>query len=86
MTVAAGILALVTGLAYSGLGLLAVYEIGRDHRTRGFSYLGGAFARMAATGGPHHLVHAEPPLMWAEPATAPMLAERSKRVPCLTAE
>jgi hypothetical protein len=74
VTVAAGILALLTGLAYSGLGLIACYELGRDHRTRGFSYLGGAFALMAATCGPHHLVHAEHHLLWGEPASKPMLA------------
>ncbi len=73
MSVAAGILALLTGLAYAGLGVLAVYEIGRDRRTRGFSYLGGAFALMAATCGPHHLVHAEHHLLWGDAASIPML-------------
>jgi hypothetical protein len=71
--VAAGILALLTGLAYAGLGVLAAYELGRNHRTRGFSYLGGAFGLMAATCGPHHLVHAEHHLLWNEAATGPML-------------
>lgn len=74
MTIAAGILALLTGLAYSGLGIMAVYELGRNRKTRGFSYLGGAFALMAATCGPHHLVHAEHHLLYAETATGPMLA------------
>jgi hypothetical protein len=74
VTVAAGILALLTGLAYSGLGVIAVYELGRNRRTRGFSYLGGAFALMAATCGPHHLVHAEHHLLWSEAASGPMLA------------
>ena len=74
MTIAAGILALLTGLAYAGLGVIAVYELGRDHRTRGFSYLGGAFALMAATCGPHHLVHAEHHLIWGEAVSGPMLA------------
>ena len=73
MSVAAGILALLTGLAYSGLGVIAVYELGRNHKTRGFSYLGGAFALMAATCGPHHLVHAEHHLLWSEAASGPML-------------
>ncbi len=73
MTVVAGLLALLTGLAYSGLGVIAVYELGRDRRTRGFSYLGGAFALMAATCGPHHLVHAEHHLLWAESVSGPML-------------
>jgi hypothetical protein len=70
---AAGILALLTGLAYSGLGVIAVYELGRNRKTRGFSYLGGAFALMAATCGPHHLVHAEHHLLWSEAVTGPML-------------
>lgn len=74
MTIAAGILALLTGLAYSGLGVMAVYELGRERKTRGFSYLGGAFALMAATCGPHHLVHAEHHLLWAEAATGPMFS------------
>jgi hypothetical protein len=73
VTVVAGLLALLTGLAYSGLGVIAVYELGRDRRTRGFSYLGGAFALMAATCGPHHLVHAEHHLLWAESVSGPML-------------
>jgi hypothetical protein len=73
VTVAAGILALLTGLAYSGLGVIAVYELGRNRKTRGFSYLGGAFALMAATCGPHHLVHAEHHLLWSEAASGPML-------------
>jgi hypothetical protein len=74
VTVVAGLLALLTGLAYSGLGVIAVYELSRDRRTRGFSYLGGAFALMAATCGPHHLVHAEHHLLWGEAVTGPMMA------------
>jgi hypothetical protein len=74
VTVAAGILALLTGLAYAGLGVMAVYEQSRNRKTRGFSYLGGAFALMAATCGPHHLVHAEHHLLWGEAVTGPMLA------------
>jgi hypothetical protein len=73
VTIVAGILTLLTGLAYSGLGMIAVYEIGRNHRTRGVSYLGGAFALMAATCGPHHLVHAEHHLLWQQPASIPMV-------------
>jgi len=72
VTVAAGILALLTGLAYAGLGVMAVYELTRNRKTRGFSYLGGAFALMAATCGPHHLVHAEHHLLWSEAVTGPM--------------
>jgi hypothetical protein len=74
VTIAAGILTLLTGLAYCGLGVIAVYELGRERRTRGFSYLGGAFALMAATCGPHHLVHGEHHLFWGEAASVPMLA------------
>jgi hypothetical protein len=74
VTIFAGILTLLTGLAYSGLGVIACYELGRNHRTRGFSYLGGAFALMAATCGPHHLVHAEHHLVWGQPAAIPMVA------------
>jgi hypothetical protein len=70
--ITAGILTLLTGLAYSGLGAIAMYELGRNHRTRGFSFLGGAFALMAATCGPHHLVHAEHHLVWSQPAGVPM--------------
>jgi hypothetical protein len=73
VTIAAGLLALITGLAYSGLGVIAVYELGRNRKTRGFSYLGGAFALMAATCGPHHLVHAEHHLFWGEAVSGPML-------------
>jgi hypothetical protein len=74
VTVAAGVLALLTGLAYSGLGMIAVYELGRHARSRGFSYLGGAFALMAATCGPHHLVHAEHHLLRGYVPSGPMLA------------
>lgn len=57
MTLAAGILSLVLGMAYCGLGAIAVLEMWRG-RGRGWSHLGGAFALMAATCGPHHLVQA----------------------------
>jgi hypothetical protein len=74
VTTAAGILALGTGLAYTFLGVIAIYELGRHGRSRGFSYLGGAFTLMAATCGPHHLVHAEHHLLQGEPASGPMFA------------
>jgi hypothetical protein len=54
----AGVLALLTGLAYTGLGLITAYELGRHHRSRGISRFGAAFMVMAFTCGPHHLVHA----------------------------
>ena len=62
-------------LAQPGLGAIAAYELGRNRRTRGFSYLGGAFALMAATCGPHHLVHAEHHLIWGQTAGIPMTAK-----------
>src|SRR5215207_8689200 len=57
MTLLAGLLALVTGLAYTGLAAVTGYELLR-HRERGFSHFGVAFLVMALTCGPHHLVHA----------------------------
>ena len=54
MTVFGGILALVTGLAYTALAAVTAYELIR-HRARGFSHFGVAFLVMAATCGPHHL-------------------------------
>ena len=45
------------GLAYAGLGLLAVWETITLHRYRGWSRFGIGFALMAASCGPHHLVH-----------------------------
>ena len=58
VTLLAGIFALLTGIAYTGLGVITGYELIRHRRTRGFSHFGGAFLVMAFTCGPHHLVHA----------------------------
>jgi hypothetical protein len=69
-----GILALATGLAYTALGVIAVYELIRYRRDRGFSHFGLSFAVMAFTCGPHHLVHAYRHLILNEPAHGPMLA------------
>jgi hypothetical protein len=69
-----GILALATGLAYTGLGVITVYELIRHRRERGFSHFGLAFGVMAFTCGPHHLVHAYRHLIAREPAHGPMLA------------
>jgi hypothetical protein len=69
-----GALALLTGLAYTALGLIAVYELLRHRRARGFSHFGLAFAAMAFTCGPHHLIHAWRHLGAGEPAHGPMLA------------
>jgi hypothetical protein len=51
-------LSLLTGAAYTALGIITVYELIRHRRTRGFSHFGVAFAIMAFTCGPHHLLHA----------------------------
>lgn len=69
-----GVLALVTGLAYTALGLIAVSELLRHRRVRGFSHFGLAFSVMALTCGPHHLIHAWRHLVEREPAHGPMLA------------
>jgi hypothetical protein len=49
---------LMIGLAYTGLGVLTTYELLSNGRTRGFSQFGAAFALMAFTCGPHHLLQA----------------------------
>lgn len=69
-----GVLALLTGLAYTGLGVITVHELIRHRRDRGFSHFGFAFAVMAFTCGPHHLVHAWRHLVAGEPTHGPMLA------------
>jgi len=74
VSVVAGILALLTGVAYTGLGVITGYELIRHRRTRGFSHFGGAFLVMAFTCGPHHLVHAWRHLVAGEVAHVPMLA------------
>lgn len=52
-----GLTNLAIGLAYAGLGLLAVWETISLHRYRGWSRFGIGFALMAASCGPHHLMH-----------------------------
>lgn len=52
-----GLSNLAIGLAYAGLGLLSVWETVTLHRYRGWSRFGIGFALMAASCGPHHLVH-----------------------------
>jgi len=69
-----GLMALLTGLAYTGLGIITVYELLRHRRTRGFSHFGAAFAVMAFTCGPHHLVHAYRHLVQGEHPHGPMSA------------
>jgi hypothetical protein len=52
-----GISNLAIGLAYAGLGLLSAWETISLHRYRGWSRFGIGFSLMAASCGPHHLVH-----------------------------
>lgn len=48
---------LLIGLAYSGLGLLSAWESFSLYRYRGWSRFGIGFSLMAASCGPHHLLH-----------------------------
>lgn len=52
-----GIGNLLIGSAYSGLGLLSLWEALSQYRLRGLSRFGLGFTLMAASCGPHHLVH-----------------------------
>jgi hypothetical protein len=52
-----GLSNLAIGLAYAGLGVLAAWETISLHRYRGWSRFGIGFLLMAASCGPHHLVH-----------------------------
>jgi hypothetical protein len=71
---AAGLLSLLTGIAYTGLGAITAYELARHSRRRGHSHFGFAFLLMAATCGPHHLVHSVHFLFEGEPVSGPLLA------------
>jgi hypothetical protein len=73
MTAVAAILSLALGCAYTGLGIITAYELTRHTGSRGFSYFGAGFLLMAATCGPHHLVHAFH-LIGGEQASAPYVA------------
>lgn len=57
MSIVIGISNLAIGLAYVGLGLLSAWEAISLHRYRGWSRFGLGFSMMAASCGPHHLVH-----------------------------
>lgn len=74
MTVLTGVLALLTGLAYTGLGLLAAVELFRHRRRRGFSHFGFALLGMGFTCGPHHLLHAGRQLLAGEGTHGPLTA------------
>jgi len=57
MILIVGIGNLLIGLAYTGLGLLSAWETFSLHRYRGWSRFGIGFSLMAASCGPHHLIH-----------------------------
>jgi hypothetical protein len=57
MSLVIGLSNLAIGLAYAGLGLLSAWEAISLHRYRGWSRFGIGFSLMAASCGPHHLVH-----------------------------
>ena len=52
-----GIGNLLVGAAYAALGLLSAWEAVSQYRYRGLSRFGLGFTAMAASCGPHHLVH-----------------------------
>ena len=52
-----GIGNLLVGIAYCCLGLLSAWEACSQYRRRGLSRFGLGFSLMAASCGPHHLVH-----------------------------
>jgi hypothetical protein len=74
VSIAAGLLSLLTGIAYTGLGAITAYELARHSRDRGHSHFGFGFLLMAATCGPHHLVHSVHFLFEGRTASAPLLA------------
>lgn len=57
MSLVIGICNLLVGMAYVGLGLLSAWEAASQYRYRGLSRFGLGFSLMAASCGPHHLVH-----------------------------
>lgn len=64
---------LLIGAAYSGLGLLSAWEALSQYRYRGLSRFGLGFSVMAASCGPHHLVHGWH-VLHAGSVSVPMLA------------
>jgi hypothetical protein len=74
MSIAAGLLSLALGISYLGLGTIVAWELARHRASRGFSPFGAGLVLMAATCGPHHLMHAAHHLLAGEPASAPMVA------------
>lgn len=57
MALIIGISNLLVGAAYVSLGLLSAWEAASQYRYRGLSRFGLGFSLMAASCGPHHLVH-----------------------------
>jgi hypothetical protein len=57
MSLMIGIGSLMIGIAYAGLGSLSAWETISLHKYRGWSRFGIGFSLMAASCGPHHLVH-----------------------------
>ncbi|MDI1265378.1 MAG: hypothetical protein PS018_19200 [bacterium] len=73
MSLVIGLSNLAIGLAYAGLGVLSAWETISLHRYRGWSRFGIGFSMMAASCGPHHLVHGWHVLQ-GESVSWPMLA------------
>jgi hypothetical protein len=57
IVVAAGVLNVILGIAYTLYGFITLSEMKRAWKTMGFSHFGAAWVFMAFTCGPHHLVH-----------------------------
>ena len=57
MSLIIGIGNLLVGAAYVSLGLLSAWEAASQYRYRGLSRFGLGFSLMAASCGPHHLIH-----------------------------
>lgn len=57
MSLVIGLANVGIGLAYAGLGLLSAWETISLRKYRGWSRFGIGFSMMAASCGPHHLVH-----------------------------
>lgn len=73
MALVIGLSNLLVGTAYVSLGLLSAWEAASQYRYRGLSRFGLGFSLMAASCGPHHLVHGWCVLEGAA-VTTPMLA------------
>ena len=68
MDLVIGVGNLLIGLAYTGLGLLSAWETYSLRRYRGWSRFGIGFSLMAASCGPHHLIHGWCALQGGEPS------------------